>query len=116
MTTPNEPVFYDAALAGALGGMYSGQAGTIVSDEEVNTYTITTQDAVAFALMIDSTIGIVEGPTVAQADLLRKLCQAWWRGRNPNGQNQVDAIVPAFYNDICGAIVEAWTVGKAFLA
>lgn len=105
------PAYYDAVIAGALGGMLQGQSGTQTGE---TAYNGVINAALALAQEIDTKIGAVT-PTVAKANVLNELAGAWMAGRNPSG-NPVASQLPATYNGAAAAIVSCWTAAITFLA
>ena len=104
------PAYFDAALAGALGGMLDGQTTTSTSRSVSNESILA---AASVAQEIDTLIGAVGSPTVGAANLLDELCYAWFRGRNPGGNP--NAATPTTYTAIATAIIAAWTAASSYL-
>lgn len=104
--SPNNPDIYNAAFAGALGGMFAKQTTAITSAAY---YEIINNDASIFALDFDSRISHQESIPTRDCDLIRKLCEAWWRFRNPLSLDQALAgAVEAFYDPVAGPIYAAY--------
>ena len=105
------PAYYDAVIAGAMGGFLDGQAGDSIAR---STYSTPAAAAVAFAQEIDTLLGALTS-TVAKANVLDELAGAWARGRTPSAANPA-AFTPASYAAQAAALIEAWTTAIAFLA
>lgn len=103
------PAYFDAALAGAVGGQLDGQSTTSVSTK---VYAEVNLAAASIAQEIDTLIGVAT-PTVGAANLLTELVYAWTRGRNP-GSNPNASTVES-YHGTATAIIAAWTAAKALL-
>lgn len=106
------PAYFDAVIAGALGGMMNGQAGTSTDEESNLPYNVPVDAATALAQEIDTKIGAVT-PTVAKANLLNELCGAWFNNRYPS--NSPNSAVPTSYSVIANAIIACWTLAAANL-
>lgn len=111
---PNNPDIYNAAFAGALGGMFAKQTVAITNQAY---YDIICLDASTFALDFDSRIAHMESVPTKNCDLIRKLCEAWWRFRNPISLDQALAgAVEAFYDPVANPIFAAYSDAVVFLA
>lgn len=115
MSDPKDP-YHDAAFAGALGGMFAQQASLSTNQESVLPYNGPIVAANAFAFCIFNNIGEPEGSVApATADLLRKLCQAWWRNRNPNAMTEPVYSNSESYTDIVLGILTIFNIANADL-
>lgn len=108
--TANTPAYFDAVIAGALGGMLDGQTTTSTARGVSNESILA---AASLAQEIDTQIGVVGSPSVGAANLLIELCYAWYKGRNPN--TNPNAASPASYAAIATAIVATWTAAATYL-
>lgn len=107
------PAYYDAVIAGALGGMMNGQASTSTSQESELPYNVPVNAALALAQEIDTRLGVLTS-TVAKANVLNELCGAWMNNRYPSGNP--NSAVPTSYVSIANAIIACWTIAISNLA
>jgi hypothetical protein len=101
--TPTSAIVWNAAFAGGLGGMCSGQ---LSNDYTSADWAYMINAAVAFAYAVDTVLPTVLSDgisAVKYADTLRQICHAWMRNRNP--PNSVAAQTTANYEDVAGGIV-----------
>jgi hypothetical protein len=101
----NNPIIYDAAYMGCIGG----SSQRVFSSAVPTDYDDYLNAAKAFALAIDAAIPSGE-PSGTQAELLLQICSGFWSSRFPQSQDMADYVAHVT------AIVALWNEGILLLA
>ena len=116
---PTSAAVWDAALCGGLGGMLAGQLST---DDTTGDWSSYIAAAVAFAYAIDVVFAAVSADTegglpttTAAQDMLRQICHAWMRNRNPPQSVAAHSVISNGYLDIAGGIVAYFAEAAPYL-